>query len=234
MSFENLKRGGKPAHMFGPMFESVQAKPATAAPEITEQAFFDSADGSAAMDDAMAKAALQSYRADSMAMIMEWVADGDDSADALDAYAQGMADADEDGEINPDDEQDEYENYLTLMAEAMVYLGVPEQAATDAMSGDDSASAQAFIAAGDALAADGVDQDSLIAEFSVRETVMLESIVKVIRNGVLKQIRRPLRKKILSSAQRSALKKARMKANTGAARASRRKSLKIRTQRGLS
>lgn len=233
MSFEDLKRGGKAAHMFGPMFESLQPKNTTTQKEISEKDFFESAEGDAAMSDAMDKAAIQSYRADSMAMIMEWVADGDDSADALDAYAQGMADADEDGEINPDDEQAEYEQYLTSMAEAMIYLGVPDKTANAAMSGDDAASAQAFIAAGDALAADGVDQDALISEFSVRETAMMEAVVKVIRNGVMKQIRRPLRKKILSAAQRAGLKKARMKAFTGAAKMARRKSMKIRINRGL-
>lgn len=232
MKFEEMKRGGNAA-MFRPMFESLQGKPAPTQSELTEKMFFDSAEADAAMDDALTTSAMQSVRADSMAIIMEWVADGDDSADALDAYAQGMADADEDGEINPDEEQAEYENYLTLMAEALTYLGVPAKVASDAMSGDDAASAQAFIAAGDALAADDVDQDTLIGEFSVRETVMLESVVKVVRDGKVKMIRRPLRKKMLSSAQRAALKKARMKANTGAARLARRKSMKIRAKRGL-
>lgn len=233
MSFEQLNRGRNATKMFGPMFESLQPKPAPEKKEVTEKDFFDSAETISAMDDALTTSVMQSVRADSMAMVMEWVADGDDSAETLDAYAQGMADADEDGEINPEDEQAEYENYLTLMAEAMVYLGVPADIATDAMGGDNAAAAQAFIAAGDALSADGVDEDTLIGEFSVRETVMLESLEKVVRNGKVKMIRRPLRKKILSAAQRAGLKKARMKANTGAARLARRKSMKIRTQRGL-
>lgn len=231
--FEELKRGNDAKLMFGPMFEALQSKPAPVADEVPEKTFFDSAEATTAMADAMDKAAMQSMRADCMAMITEWVADGDDSADSLDAYAQAMADADEDGEINPDDEQAVYECCLTMMAEAMVYLGVPANVATDAMSGDDAAAAQAFIATGDALAADGVDEEALISEFSVRETVMLEAVVKVVRDGKVKMIRRPLRKKILSAAQRAGLKKARMKANTGAARLARRKSMKLRVSRGL-
>jgi len=232
MKFEDMKRGTPAAQIFSRMFEGLDPKAAPAA-EVTEKQFFESAEAGAAMDDAMTTAALQSIRADSMALIMEWVAEGDDSADALDALAQGMADVDEDGEVSPDDEQGEYENYLSLMGEALAYLGVPAKVANDAMSGDDTAAAQAFIAAGDALDADGADEDTLIGEFSVRESVMLESLVKVVRNGVLKQIRRPLRKKRLSSAQRAALKKARMKANTGAAKLARKKSMKIRAKRGL-
>ncbi|MDH0348175.1 hypothetical protein [Aeromonas dhakensis] len=198
---------------------------------VTEKAFFDSVTDKQ-MLDAVANVALQSARADAMAMVIEWVADGDDTAEGLDIYAQALADVDEDGEVSGDEEQAAYEQALTLMAEALVSLGVSVQVATDAMGGDDGAAAKAFVAAGDALDGD-VDADDLISAFSVRESMMMDAVVKVIRDGKLKLIRKPLRKKRLSAAQRAALKKARMKANTAAARTARKKSMRMRKSRGM-
>lgn len=198
---------------------------------MTEKAFFDGVTDKQ-MLDAVANVALQSARADAMAMVIEWVADGDDTAEGLDIYAQALADVDEDGEVSGDEEQAAYEQALTQMAEALVSLGVSVQVATDAMGGDDGAAAKAFVAAGDALDGD-VDADDLISAFSVRESMMMDAVVKVIRDGKLKLIRKPLRKKRLSAAQRAALKKARMKANTAAARTARKKSMRMRKSRGM-
>ncbi|NYU10902.1 hypothetical protein A8O28_16900 [Enterobacteriaceae bacterium CCUG 67584] len=210
------------------MFDGVQQTPQDT---VSERAFFDSVTPEQ-MLDAVSAAADQVARADAMAMVIEWVADGDDSAEGLDIYAQALADVDEDGEVSGDEEQDLYETSLTLMAEALVSLGVPAQVASDAMNGDDTAAAKAFVAAGDKLEGD-VDVDEVIAAFSVREAMMLDSMKKVIRDGKLTLIRRPLRKKRLSAAQRAALKKARAKANTASARTARRKSMRIRASRGL-
>lgn len=210
------------------MFDGVQQPDAGTQ---TEKAFFDSVSDEQ-MLDAVSNAAVQGARADAMAMVIEWVADGDDSAIGLDAYAQALADVDEDGEVSGDDEQEAYEQSLTLMAEALVSLGASVQVATDAMGGDDAAAAKAFVAAGDALDGD-VDADSLIAKFAVRESMMMDAVVKVIRDGKVKLIRKPLRKKRLSPAQRAALKKARMKANTAAARTARKKSMRMRKSRGM-
>jgi hypothetical protein len=198
---------------------------------MTEQAFFDSVTDEQ-MLDAVAGAAMQAARADAMAMVVEWVADGDDSAEGLDVYAQALADVDEDGEVTGDEEQEAYEQALTLMADALVSLGVPVQVATDAMGGDDSAAAKAFVTAGDFLGGD-VNVDEMIAEFAVRESMMMDAMVRVVRDGKVKLIRKPLRKKRLSAAQRAALKKARAKANTASARAARRKSMRIRSGRGM-
>lgn len=200
---------------------------------MTEQAFFDSVSDEQ-MLDAVAGVAMQAARADAMAMAVEWVADGDDSAEALDVYAQALADVDEDGEVAGDEEQEAYEQALTLMAEALVSLGAPTQVATDAIGGDDSAAAKAFVAAGDFLDGDAdMDVDEMIAEFAVRESMMMDAMVKVIRSGKIKLIRKPLRKKRLSAAQRAALKKARAKSNTASARTARRKSMRIRSSRGM-
>jgi len=76
------------------------------------------------------------------------------------------------------------------------------------------------------------DQDQFIANYSVRENMMLEAVRKVVRDGKVKYIKKPLRKRRMSSAQKAALKKARRKANTGAAKRARRKSMGIRKKVG--
>ena len=216
---------------FGPAVAMLDGVKKQDPASVTEKAFFDSVTEEQ-MLDAVANAANQAGRADAMAMVIEWVADGDDSAEGLDVYAQALADVDEDGEVTGDEEQELYEKALTLMAEALVSLGVSAQVATDAMGGDDSAAAKAFVAAGDFLEGDA-EPDELIAAFAVRESMMMDAVVKVIRDGKVKLIRKPLRKKRLSPAQRAALKKARAKANTSAARAARKKSMRMRSARGM-
>ncbi len=200
--------------------------------EITETAFFESAASSDLMLEAIDKAGNQAMRADAMAVVLAYLDDGDDSAEALDLYAQALADSDEDGEIG-DPEQEDYELFLTLMAEALAALGVPAKVAMAAMDGDDDAAAKAYTAASDFVEASEADEDDLIAEFSVRESMILEATQKVIRDGKVKLIKKPLKKKRLSSAQKSALKRARMKAHTGAAKRARAKSMKARRSRGM-
>lgn len=212
---------------FTSLLESKSGGPA----EVSEKAFFESV-GEQPMLEAITKAGNQATRADAMAVILAFLDDGDDSAEALDLYAQALADSDEDGEIG-DPEQDDYELYLTLMAEALVDLGVPAKIATAAMEGDDAAAAKAFTAATDFVEKTEADEDTLIAEFSVRETMILEATMKVIRDGKVKLIKRPVHKKKLSSAQKQALKKAQRKAHTASAKRARAKSMKARNSRGM-
>ena len=97
--------------------------------------------------------------------------------------------------------------------------------------GSDEDAAKAFNAAADFIAE--ADEDELIADFSVREAMMLEAMQKVIRDGKVKMIRKPLRKKRLSAAQKAALRKARAKSHNAAARAARKKSMRVRKSRGM-
>ena len=113
------------------------------------------------------------------------------------------------------------------MADAIEHLGISGELIGKAFNGDDDAAEE--IALHVAEYTDGLeDQDQYIANYSVRENMMLEATRKVVRDGKVKLIKKPLRKRRLSSAQKQALKKARRKANTGAAKRARRKSLNIR------
>ncbi|MGL4349442.1 MAG: hypothetical protein ACRDC7_00910 [Aeromonas veronii] len=200
-------------------------------PEITEKAFFESV-GDDSIMESIDKAGNQAMRADAMAVVLAFVEDGDDSAEALDLYAQALADSDEDGEIG-DPEQEDYELFLTLMAEALTALGVPAKIAMSAMEGDDAAASKAYTAASDFVEASEVDEDTLIAEFSVREAMIMEATKKVIRDGKVKVIKKPVHKKKMSSAQKQALKKAQRKAHTASAKKARAKSMKARRSRGM-
>jgi hypothetical protein len=200
-------------------------------PEISEKAFFESVNEDAILES-IEKAGNQAMRADAMAVVLAFVEDGDDSAEALDLYAQALADSDEDGEIG-DPEQEDYELFLTLMAEALAALGVPTKIAVAAMEGDDAAASKAYTAASDFVEASEVDEDTLIAEFSVREAMIMEATKKVIRDGKVKTIKKPVHKKKMSSAQKQSLKKAQKKSHTASAKKARAKSMKARKSRGM-
>ncbi|MGL5294172.1 MAG: hypothetical protein ACRC9V_10480 [Aeromonas sp.] len=199
--------------------------------EVSEKAFFESVSDKALLE-AADKADNQVMRAYAMALAIEFVNDGDDTADALDAYAQGMADADEDGEIG-EPEQEDYEESLSLLGDALVALGVPAKIAASAMEGDDAAAAKAYAIAVEMIDSEDFDEDETISNFSVRETLIAEATKKVIRGGEVKLIKKRLVKKKMSSAQRQGLKKARMKSHSSGAKRARAKSMKIRKSRGM-
>ena len=233
MKFADLGRLSPSQTAFKPMLESLDGKANKQGKEegeVTETAFFESITEDK-MLEAVQGAANQSARADAMAMLLAWIDDGDDSADALDAYAQALADVDEDGEIGEGDEQKAYEVSLTLMAEALVALGVSPKVAMGAMKGEETDAVKAFTSASDFISE--ADEDELIAEFAVRETMMLEAVKKVIRDGKVTYIKKPLKKRRMSPAQKAALKKARSKSNTAAAKAARKKSMRARSSRGM-
>ncbi|WP_167330995.1 hypothetical protein [Xenorhabdus szentirmaii] len=62
---------------------------------------------------------------------------------------------------------------------------------------------------------------------------MIEANIKVVRDDVVKLIRKQPHPRRLSAAQKNALKKARMKAQTASAKKARRQSNLIRKKRGL-
>lgn len=226
--FLQIAQGDK-NQMFGALL-GTKDKPAQEG--VSETAFFESVATDEMLNEAAAGVANTTARADAMAVVLAWYDDGDDAAEGLDAYAQALADSDEDGEIG-EPEEEEYHQFLTLMADAMVFLGVPAKTATDAMKGDDAAAAKAMQEIETRMNGDDADEDDLIVAYSTREAVMNEAKVKVVRGGKVKFIQKPLRKKIMSAAQKAALRKARRKAHTGAAKVARRKSMKARKSRGM-
>lgn len=198
---------------------------------VDETAFFESV-GEDSMLEAMEKVASANLRADGAAAVVAWIEDGDSDFDALDSFCFGLAGSGEDDDELSESEAEDYNDILKAAAEFIVNVcGVSAEQATKVFAGDDDESASVFDAVESFL--DGESTSDLIAEFSVRENMMMEALKKVIRNGEVVMIRTNRRKKRMSAAQKAALKKARRKAHSAAGKASRKKSLRLRKSRGM-
>jgi hypothetical protein len=196
---------------------------------LAEQLMFESVDESL-ITESISKTADVPMRSHAMAALMSFAEEGMNTAEELDLMAVGMADLDEDGEVT-EPEQEDYEESLNAMADAMEHVGLEPDMVESALTGDDDAAEAVALHVADLM--DSLDdQDQYIANYSVRENMMLEAVRKVVRNGKVKYIKKPLRKRRMSSAQKAALKKARRKANTGASKRARRKSMSIRKKVG--
>jgi len=196
---------------------------------VSEQLMFESVDESL-ITESISKTADVPMRSSAMASIMSFAEEGMNTAEELDLMAVGMADLDEDGEVT-EPEQEDYEESLNAMADAMSHVGIEPNIIESALNGDDDAAETVALHVAEYMD-DLDDQDQFIANYSVRENMMLEAVRKVVRDGKVKYIKKPLRKRRMSSAQKAALKKARRKSNTGAAKRARRKSMSVRKRSG--
>lgn len=182
--------------------------------------------------EAIEQAAVTNYRANGMAAVLTWFNDGEPTSENFDVTAIGMADVNEDGEVS-DEEEEDYNEILFAMTQALDYMKVDAEAIDGLLEGDDDAADTVFNAIGDYIEDTNDSEEEIIATFSVAKESMTEARKKVIRDGKVKWIKKPLRKRRLSAKQRAALKKARMKANTGAAKAKRKKAMKKRKAAGM-
>lgn len=194
-----------------------------------EKNIFEDAGAGSAIDDFAA----QQLRSQAMACALGWIEGGDFSYQALNDAVATVADMDGDGEIS--DEEDGYFNdLLNEVANAFLALGADSdniQSFVDNEDDDEGTKLGAFLSE----KMQGVDDDdeTIISNYAVSDDQVMESVIKVVRNGqvVLKQKR--LRRVKLSAAQKAGLKIARRKAFTSAAKLARKKSMKLRKKRGL-
>ncbi|MDC9590754.1 hypothetical protein PSI23_16040 [Xenorhabdus sp. XENO-10] len=184
--------------------------------------------------EAVYKKAGQDYRGIAAASVIDWIQNGEGTFDSFDEFALGLSDLVQDSDEEPTDEQiDDYNMWLGLMADAAVSMGADQSDVTAMIDNADDDAADAVLSAID-VSPD--DEDDIIAEFSVTGDIdgaMMEASIKVVRNGVVKLIRKQPRPRRLSAAQKNALKKARMKAQTASAKKARKKSNLVRKKRGL-
>lgn len=194
---------------------------------IFEAAASDNADVVALAD--------QQLRSSAMALCLAFIENGDFSFAALSDSVFIMADSDESGDL--DEEETGYQDdLLQAVADAFVSMGAdPANVSSFIDDEDDDAGATlgAFLA--EKMADVTSDDETLIAQYAIGGDIILESMVKAVRDGsvVLKRKKRLGFHAKLSSAQRAGLKKARTKAFTGAARLARRKSMRVRRKMGL-
>ncbi len=183
------------------------------------------------MLEAVGRAADEATRSTAAASVIEWAKAGDPSYDSFDDFAMAMAGIEDDEEDPTDEQIDEYNANLALMAKAAIAFGAKKDDVQAMIDDEDDTAAESVM---NAIAGmDEDNEDSAITAFALKSDMLLESVVKVIRNGEVKLIKKNVRKRRISSAQRAALKKARAKAHTSAARVARAKSMKQRQRRGL-
>ena len=198
-------------------------------------------------DDRVGKFAKKQIKANAMGLALTWLSERDFSYDALDALAYGLADVDEDGQVG-EDEEDHYNAILQETANAFAAMGADADNVADFIS-DESDEAGEKLGTFLSKKLDGVeeDDDELVSRYATSGKIfessegdedvfsdgIFEGVVRVVRNGEVKLVKKRLKKRRMTAAQRAALKKARRKANTASARRARAKARRIRKTRGL-
>jgi hypothetical protein len=200
-----------------------------ATPEEEESKAGDISDGS--LEDFAAK----QMRAEAMGAALAWIEGGDYSYSALDAMVAGISDLDGNEELD-EEEQAHFNDLLTATGEAFVWLGAKSnnvQSFIESEGSEEGAKLGNFLSSQMDETED--DDETLISKFVVEAAsgMVMESVIKVVRNGQLVFKKKRIGKFHPSAAQRAGLKAARMKSHTGAAKVARRHSMHVREQRGM-
>ena len=206
-----------------------------------------------AEDDVISESARSASRARAMSALLSWIAAGDFTYDALDETVIAVADLDGDFEISEEDEE-AYNDIWAEMGDALLTLGADAKDAQTLVDGPGKAADDAAARIGNALSKmmdeEQADDDSLISGFALGTDAILESVSddeslhgileatfkrkRVVRDGEVQTVRKRVSGKVrLSASQKAGLRRARRKANTSTAKQKRRKSMRIRKNRGL-
>jgi len=206
-----------------------------------------------AEDDGISEVARNTARAGAMSALLSWIDEGEYTYQALDEIVVVVSDLDGDFEIS-EEEEEEYNHIWAEMGDALLSLGADAKDAQALVDGPgkeaDDAAARIGKALSEGMDEERADDDSLISGFALGEDAVLESVSddevlhgileatykrkKVIRDGQVQVVRKRLSGKVrLSATQKSGLRKARRKAHTAAANLKRRKSMRMRKNRGL-
>lgn len=192
------------------------------------------------IDDAIMLSALSDFsgkqlRSLAASIAVEFSRSDENTYDALETIIIGSiddVDDDDEPELN-EQEQEEFNELLSLVGDAFVaFSGKDIKLVQKALESEDDDLLDS-IASEVAIKAKAESSSEMVADFSVKEALILSSTKKVIRNGELKLVKTNRKKRKMSAAQRQALKKARKKSHSAAARAKRKKSNRKRGQRGL-
>ena len=197
--------------------------------DISEKLFFESVTEDM-MLEATSKMADQTLRSNAAAAVITWI-DGEDATyEELDSLLYGFAAGDDDQEELTEDELEVYNALLEYVDEFLVANGA-DASQVQSMDENEDAAEAVFNDVKESIKAK--DDDELIADFAVRETMMNESTQKVVRDGKVVTKKKKTKKHKQSPAQKAALKKAQKKSNSSAAKAQRRKSNRVRKSRGM-
>ncbi len=174
-------------------------------------------------------------RALAASIAIEFSRSEDHTYGALEAIIIGSiddSDNDEEPELD-EDEQEEFNDLLSLVGDALVaFSGKDIKMVQKALENEDDDLL-------DSIASEVLEKSKeqstseMVADFAVKEALILSATKKVIRDGELKLVKTNRKKRKMTSAQKQALKKARKKSHSAAARAKRKKSNRKRAQRGM-
>lgn len=228
--------------------------PATRRGQALSGVLESAADKSRTSSDAVQAFARQQARTQAMSAVLAWIEDGEFTYTALDEYVIGMTDLDGDFEIS-DEEEAMYNAVWNEVPDALLSIGATETDTNDFVNGEGKTSADAAARIGKTLKERlnelEADDDEIIAGFALGEDAVFENASddpegrhmileatyrkqKVVQDGKVVKINKRISGKVrLSAAQKAGLRKARRKANTAAARLQRKKSMRIRAQRGM-
>jgi hypothetical protein len=178
--------------------------------------------------------AKKQMRSQAMACALTWLENGDYSFGALADSVATIADLDGDEEFT-NDEEAYYNDLLTEVGYAFTALGADAgniQTFIDNEDDEEGAKLGTFLS--EKMQSVQDDDDTLVSHYAVSNAPIMESVIKVVRNGQIvfktKRIGRPHK---MTAAQKAGLKIARRRAFTGAAKLARAKSMRMRRKRGM-
>ncbi len=191
-------------------------------------------------------------RSAAMSAVLAWVEDGEFGYGTLDGFVTGIADLDDDENLD-DDEIGYYNDIWNEVANAMISLGASSANVEEFLDDedDDAGNRLGEYLAGimdnmpssdnEILSTFAVGADGAVFECSAgiheMDDAILEAAYKktrVVRDGKVVIKKKRISGKVrLSAKQKAALKKARRRANSAAAKLKRKRSQKLRKKRGL-
>lgn len=223
---------------------AAQEKAAQEENSIAEEKLFSSMEDDTILSAVDSKAESDS-RSMAAAIVIEWAKSETNDFDDLEAMIAGSvvgiafkSDTEEDEhKIDPDkltdEDEEDFNELLGFVGEALIKFSGLEGKKIQTFVDDEKNEMASDIIEAIQNKVKGESEDELVADFAVRENIILSSTKKVIRDGKVKYIKKPLRKRKMSAKQRQALKKAQRKANSSAAKAKRKKSNRLRKSRGM-
>ncbi|WP_070965004.1 hypothetical protein [Vibrio sonorensis] len=201
---------------------------------ITEEVLLASVDDDVILSE-LSELSEKQMRSLGASIVIEFARSDDHTYDGLEAIIIGSIDepeGDEEPELD-DDELEEFNDLLSVVGDALVaFSGKDIKMVQKALESEDDELLDA-IAAAVVEKTKGESTSEMVADFSVKESLILSATKKVVRNGELKLVKTNRKKRKMTAAQKQALKKARKKSHSAAARAKRKKSNRKRAQRGM-
>lgn len=228
-----FKKGGT-LGMGANIAHSIKAAAQKTEGDLTEDAIFASV-GDDALLASVSDLADKQTRSLAAAIAVEFSTGEDNTYSNLESLVIGaVADPEDEEESDLDEEEHkDFNELLSVVADALIKFSGKEIKLVQKAFDDEDDDLLESIASAVAEKMKGESDDEMIADYAVREEILLSAVKKVIRGGQVKLVKTNRKKKRMSPAQKAALKKAQKKSHNSASRAKRKKSNRVRKQRGM-